>query len=277
MKISVRLLLVLLSSLSGLLVAEGVVRALGWAPQVMRIRPGMKDSAFELSDNPVLGYVLKADYRNASPNNIENVARTNSDGFRDIEREQATDRPRVLLLGDSVVMGLGLDSLEDCISRQMEGSFEGRVEVLNLGIAGYCTRGQVELLEEKGLNYGPDLVVMVFVDNDYEDANSQTSYYNYERPAWAKAAFLRSDAFRAAALRHDWFHFRAEIDKDYTMRQHQNALGADNVRAGVQRLAELSKERGFEVLVAVWPSFTAEGILDRPVPHAADEETGKLR
>ena len=271
--------LVVCSALLGALGAEWVVRAAGWAPQVLKIRPGIADSAFRLSEDPILGYVLKTSYRHSSPNNIENVAYTNAHGQRDVEREYARKPgiPRILLVGDSVVMGLGLASIDETISRRMEEHWSGKVEVLNFGVAGYCTRGQVRLIETEGVRYDPDLVIVVFVDNDYEDANSQTSYYNYDRPAWSKRLFLASDAFRVAAIRNDWFHFRAEVDRDYALERHRSALGEDNVRRGVELLRELADEHGFRVLIAIWPSFQRDGILDRPGPHELDPDTGSLR
>lgn len=274
-----RLCLLGLSGALGCLAAELTVRASGRAPDVLKIRPGMKDSAFANSDNPVLGYELEPNYRHAAPNNIENFAYVNAAGQRDVERvEQRTDGvPRVLLLGDSVAMGLGIADLDDTISRRMEEHFDGRVEVLNFGVAGYCTRGQVELLETKGLAYDPDVVCVIFVDNDYEDSNSQASYYKFERPGWAESLFLSSDAFRMAALRFDWWHFRAEIDRDYGKTRNQLALERQSVEKGVRRLKALSESHDFEVLLAIWPTFTPKAAVDRPKAHGVETALEPLR
>lgn len=277
--LALRLVLIVCSGALGLLAAEFSARVSGRAPDVLKIRPGMKDSAFANSANPILGYELTKNFRHDSPNNIENYAYINAAGQRDIERDTArtNGKPRVLLLGDSVAMGLGIADLDHTISRRMEELFEGSVEVLNFGVAGYCTRGQVELLETKGLGYEPDAVIVLFVDNDYEDSNSQASYYKFDRPKWTERMFMRSDLFRLVALRFDWWHFRAEVDKEYGTHRNQTALRSNSVEIGVRRLKELSLEHEFEALIAVWPTFAKKSAVDRLVPHAADSPQAPLR
>ena len=49
----------------------------------------------------------------------------------------------------------------------------GDVQVLNVAVIGYCTRAEVELLKVKGLQYDPDEVILVFVENDFDNFNRQ--------------------------------------------------------------------------------------------------------
>ena len=78
------------------------------------------------------------------------------------------------MLGDSVVEGVGLRDLDDTVSRQLEKLYpDGRTEVLNFGVSAYCTLAEVELLEVKGLAFDPDVVILVFVENDYLNFNRE--------------------------------------------------------------------------------------------------------
>ena len=106
--------LALIATVSSLVLSEAVVRALGLAPNVMLIDVNDEASAFRRSENPILGFELKANYRNDSPNFIVNYRSTNSHGQRDRERE--VEKPpgtrRILVLGDSVVEGAGVKKLD---------------------------------------------------------------------------------------------------------------------------------------------------------------------
>lgn len=101
--------------------------------------------------------------------------RVNADGFRD--REYAQAKPdgvfRIIILGDSVAFGWGVDQadtfterLEAKLSQQLP---EPKIEVLNLGISGYNPYTQARLLEDVGVRYQPDLVIVQFCINDLND------------------------------------------------------------------------------------------------------------
>jgi hypothetical protein len=92
------------------------------APAVKPITLTDDTSVYQRSHNPLLAYELKANYRNARADCVVSYPSTNAFGQRDVER--ALPKPlsmkRILLLGDSVVEGLGIRRLEDTISGQLE-------------------------------------------------------------------------------------------------------------------------------------------------------------
>ncbi len=108
----------------------------------------------------------------------------NSDGFRDHEYSVAkpADTTRIILLGDSFAFGWGVE-LEDSLPKQLEGVFDalvdGDVEVLNFGVPGVSISPEVNFLEDTGLKYNPDYVLIYFVSNDFE--NSQEAHAISER------------------------------------------------------------------------------------------------
>jgi len=268
-------LLALASTVAALVIAEAAVRALAFAPGVKPIDVTTTTSVYRRSENPVLGYELRPNYRNDDPDSYVTFRRTNAHGQRDIERtlEKPPGVRRVLLLGDSVVEGEGIENLDETMSRQLEALHpDGRTEVLNFGVAGYCTLAEVELLETKGLAFDPDVVVIVFVTNDFRNFNQQLVMLGEpeERPRWVKSLIVRSDLFRLVSLRLDLFGLGRELEP---MRWTEQAIGDNNVVEGLARLAALSRREGFEALVAIWPRFTDERILN---PEAMPGSRGEL-
>lgn len=99
----------------------------------------------------------------------------NGHGFRDRERPwpKPEGRFRIVLLGDSVAFGQGVAAEEDFASlleaRLAAEAPDAAVEVLNLGVGGYNPYTEARLLEDVGLRYEPDLVVVQFCINDLND------------------------------------------------------------------------------------------------------------
>ena len=157
----------LVSTFIALLLCEILVWRLGSAPDVKPIEITSDQTVYERSTNPILGFELKANYRDDKADLKKSYPRTNAHGQRDVER--SIDKPpgvkRIILLGDSVVEGMGVGEIDDTMSRQLEMLYEdGKTEVLNFAVSGYCTLAEVELLEVKGLQFDPDIVILVFVE-----------------------------------------------------------------------------------------------------------------
>jgi hypothetical protein len=254
-----------LSVLVALGVAELVVRLARLAPAVYSVDIEAQDSAFVLSDNPLLAYEMRPNHRNTRTDGHNINVSTNSHGQRDVERtlEKPEGTTRLLLLGDSVVQGITLADLEQTISRRVERMFaDPPIEVLNFGVVGYNTRAEVELLRVKGLRFDPDTVVLLFVPNDYMDYNFASTRYGFrfKRNALADRAFKSSALFRLVAMRFDLLGYRTETDPEYRKTVHRQSIGGNPVEDGLRELARLSGERGFDVLIAIWPVFGHETI-----------------
>ena len=96
----------------------------------------------------------------------------NSAGFNDVEHQRT--RPagvdtRIVAIGDSFALGV-VPYRENYLTRlESELSPEGRVEVVNIGIAATQPSDYLAMLVKEGLSYDPDLVIAnVFVGNDFE-------------------------------------------------------------------------------------------------------------
>lgn len=253
-----KLALVVASLALALVGSELAVRALGLAPAVGSIDTDSEESAYRRSDNPLLGFELKADFRDSTGRQPS----TNAHGQRD--RQRSLTKPvgvrRVILLGDSVVEGWGLPDLDDTLSRQLEALHpDGSLEVLNFGISGYSTRAEVELLEQKGLAFAPDGVVLLFTENDFHNLNRDLyRWREVHRPEWVRWAFPRSALFRVVALRLDLWGLASQLDPTSVMRGLEDNLVVD----ALARWVELADREGFAALLAIWPRFTDARITD---------------
>lgn len=260
---------------AGVLLCEAVVRIAGLAPRIDRVRLDDPASPFRMSENAVLGYEMRPGFRHQDADGIA----TNAFGLRgpDVSREKPAGVRRIAMLGDSVVMGLYIVDYAQTLPAQLEQRLgPDRAQVLNLGVKGYSTRAEVELLRVRGLALQPDLAIVVFLRNDHRNFNGDIAKgFAWSRPRWAEAAFLRSHLFRFAVLALDLFHFRAELDPEYDKGRHAAALeDDDNVEAGLRLLAALGREHGFRSLVAVWPEFVRGKIVD---PHGLFEDESETR
>ncbi len=158
----------------GLALVEIVLRLLG--PSIPVVHSLTSIATFQ-TFHPVYGFF----HRPGATGWIETPEFTsyvaiNARGLR--EREIAPAKSagtfRVLMLGDSFVEGAQVP-MEDTVSRQLErvaGSIvaDHPVEVVNAGNAGFGTAQELLFLDHEGIQYQPDLVVLVyFVDNDLPD------------------------------------------------------------------------------------------------------------
>jgi len=144
------------SALATLLACELAVRVGGWAPQ--------------FSSTPFGAVVTSADpelYWEPNPDHEE----VNAAGLRGGPLEEPKQRPRLLVAGDSIAYGLGLED-DQTIPVRLAAHLQGAgldVEVLNAGVAGYnCLQG-ARRIESLLPALEPDLVVHLFCLNDFRD------------------------------------------------------------------------------------------------------------
>jgi lysophospholipase L1-like esterase len=91
---------------------------------------------------------------------------------REVSRDKAPGLFRIILLGDSVTFNSppgqkgGEGSLASSLTKRLEGTPPGRVEVINGAIAGYTIYQERLLLERDLLPLHPDLVILQYCLND---------------------------------------------------------------------------------------------------------------
>lgn len=265
-----KLATVLISLVLALLAAEGMVRLLHAAPEVRLLQAGR----FRLSGNPRIGFepAPGAVRWNPIPSHYSYEGEANSLGFRDVEHRVAKPPGvyRIVVLGDSVGAGLGVDRYADTFPPLLErwlAEWHIDAEVINLSVTGYNTQQEVEMLVEKGLRFSPDLVLVAYTLSDRErlDGNIMETLLSEARlgpshavehgnPVLMKSALYRFVHFRVLGAEHpargaDAGSYRRALD----------AISGDSVDRYFGVLQGLSRRRGFDVLVAAFPYFVGLG------------------
>lgn len=99
---------------------------------------------------------------------------TNNRGFRNtknFEYRKPVGTIRVISLGDSHTQGYEVRQ-DATFSAVLERYLTGRgleAEVINAGVSGFSTAEELAFLENEGVRYEPDIVVLGFYANDFED------------------------------------------------------------------------------------------------------------
>jgi len=101
----------------------------------------------------------------------------NSQGFRDIEYPiERIGKKRMLVLGDSYGWGLGVEQKE-CVTEIIEKKHPDW-EIINASVSGYSTDQEYLYLKERGIRFKPDVVMLLFYENDFTDNNiGSASWY----------------------------------------------------------------------------------------------------
>jgi lysophospholipase L1-like esterase len=168
-RLAARLAAAVAGVLLALLVAEILLRALAPTPTTELLR-GLHVARPERGW--LYGLVPGVERTSADGSVVYAV---NRDGFRD--GDYARSKPegtfRTIALGDSIAFGYGV-ALEASFVKQLErhlraGAVRPLFEVLNLGVSGYNPYTEAELLDDVGIGYQPDLVLVQFCVNDLND------------------------------------------------------------------------------------------------------------
>lgn len=184
----------------------------------------------------------------------------NKDGFRDKEYSLEKNNTRIIVLGDSVTMGQGVE-IEQTFPKLIEQDLEN-TDVINLGVIGYSTFQEVAFFKEKGLKYKPDIVVLGYVLNDASaDAyiNNQTSFTNcrfnlLNIPINCKLKNILSESLLLRKVRE--LARSDDAHKDRYIAEHEDLERWNFLVSQIEELQELSKENNFTIVVVIIPVIT---------------------
>jgi hypothetical protein len=225
---------------------------------------------------------------------------TNDRGFRDTRHFEYQKPPgtlRVLVLGDSHTQGY--EARQDhTYSAFLERYLRHRgvqAEVLNTGVSGFGTAEELLFLENEGVRYQPDYVVLGFFANDYEDnlktglfgfdeqdrltvlkkehipgVKAQDAIYAVPGVRWlGEHSYLYSLVFNKV-----WDFFKAKLSRDATV-EYAVAQGAADEReikltaALIERMHRFCRERGIKLIVLDIPQLKEGSYATSVVPALA--------
>ncbi|MFC1475563.1 GDSL-type esterase/lipase family protein [Candidatus Zixiibacteriota bacterium] len=122
---------------------------------------------------------------------------TNSRGLltaEEIEYQKPPNTTRILLLGDSSPVGLGLQRREEAfgelaaqlLQRKLRG--QKKIELLNAAVSGYTSEQAKRFLQKEGLQYQPDFVVCYLGNNDGSINGYLTDREIFAAQDWSRTA-----------------------------------------------------------------------------------------
>jgi len=194
---------------------------------------------------------------------------------------------RVLVLGDSVVFGQGVDddaTLPAALARRLGERWRMRVEALNAGVQGYDTVAEAAFLDGPGAALGPHGVVVGMSLNDYDPAPAYdaTGVLTRRAPAAAPTGLLaRSELLLLLRWLRSWS--RGELQTQMFERASPEPGGTasldrmvaaehqrfyrdpdpalwNRLRGGLGALRDAATARGLWLVVAVLPESWQIGV-----------------
>jgi lysophospholipase L1-like esterase len=150
---------------------------------------GCENTCIEVTSDLELPYRLKPNcsivFCGSDVRLNETIIEINSAGYRGELRSQSKDNTtkRILVLGDSFVFGYGLN-ITDTVpflleERLNELSEETIYDVINFGVPLYGLEDNINLLEDTGLSYDPDLIILFYLSNDLANNTRIIEIENY--------------------------------------------------------------------------------------------------
>ncbi len=159
--------------LLGLYAIEHILRARN--PGYLR-EISTDDINFMHTYSPVYGWEME---QVSDPGKIH----INDKGYRgkEYDYEKTLGATRVVILGDSVAFGYKTD--ESDVFAPVLDTMHKNLEVINLSVQGYGTDQELIKLEREGLQFNPDIVILVCaLENDALDNSSAKFVFDNEHP-----------------------------------------------------------------------------------------------
>jgi lysophospholipase L1-like esterase len=257
--------LLLLGSTAALVVGEAAIRIYVGAPflPIVPLEPYV-DNAVLYRKSPTRRYELRPGI-DETVDAAQVRIRINAAGFRDdVDYPQAKPPGtfRIVVLGDSFTFA-GKVPLAGTMPKRLEARLRQtdssrRYEVLNLAVPGYNAEQEAVALEEAGLRYQPDLVLVAFVLNDALPAG-QLVPAAARLPELVRRPLKRSYLVRflydrekriRSLLKKGSFKGASEV-QDLA----PDTEGFARVTAALDRMRRASVAEEATLLVVIWPMF----------------------
>lgn len=213
---------------------------------------------FRLTDNKILLYSMKTGINDWS---YETEIYINKQGFRDADFDTKSGNVKVMCLGDSTTFGGHIDE-KLLYTSKLSVLLGEKYSVYNLGVDGYNIIQEAENLKVNGLKYNPDIVLVIFCLNDFDD-NDFHIYYAAKANSYGINNFLyKSKIYRRFICLPIMKLIDNCKDKNimspaYMYRKYGeiDVSDVEDEEIGVKVFSQLQKQYGFKCYFFILPYF----------------------
>jgi lysophospholipase L1-like esterase len=184
----------------------------------------------------------------------------NSQGLRDAEFDfkKEEDEYRILSLGDSVAFGWEV-ALEDTYAKQVEtwlsSHYQRNIHVINAGILGWDLPIELAYLEETGIRYEPDVIIVeLTVENDIY-------HTTYQIPPASLITWLQTNTSAWGMLSLIFNRVKTSLGLTTSQRppypfplDENDPIWDEYVRFPVEKMARLASQHHADFLLIVFPT-----------------------
>ncbi|MCL5035540.1 MAG: hypothetical protein M1269_00345 [Chloroflexi bacterium] len=190
----------------------------------------------------------------------------NSRGIRedDFPLEKPPGTYRIAFSGDSWTFGFGVDKedrFSDIVRKKLrEIRPDLKIETINTGIIGYCTNQSINILEDTGFRYSPDLVISLTNRNEHLESLFHRRSNN---PAMV---FLRSLLSRSRLYMYFWQLQNPDLFARDTTRKNDDVHAYE--RDDLRDLVRTCREKNIKLMLV----FMDWDALGNPQREVAEEK-----
>jgi lysophospholipase L1-like esterase len=186
---------------------------------------------------------------------------------------------RILTVGDSFTFGQGVEHhatyterLESLLNNRRGGK---RYEVLNAGVCGANTAGELQYCLEKGMRFAPDAILLQFYINDLDYSTSAEGEVHLlehiMKPIWRSyVLFFLRDRLRALSS-----GSRSDLLQRFAAVVQNDQRGWRDCAAALDRFGQLSRETGVPIILVLFPHMGKPHPATKVVHAAVSERAGK--
>jgi lysophospholipase L1-like esterase len=217
-----------------------------------------------ISDDPRIAHENKA---NAHARQYGVDISINSNGWRDREYQTNTEDYRIMVLGDSITLGWGVESdktFPKVLEKLINENKNATVEVINAGVGNYNTEMEVYSFLKKGGQYNPDTIIMAYYTNDAE--------ITHHRPGMLEYLLMKTYTYGFLWDRYLNLKMKLTPQSHYTVfyssLYEPSFEGRVRAEKAVARLTEYCSKHDIELYIIVIPEM--HGYEDYPFQQATE-------
>jgi hypothetical protein len=232
---------------------------------------------------------------------------TNKQGFRD-RRDFSYAKPqgllRILSLGDSHTQGYEVrqDFTFTAVAERYLAARGVKAQAINAGVSGFSNAEELAFLENEGYKYRPDVVVLGFYANDFEDTLKAGLFaldgerglreVKYEHVpgvkiqnviyAFAPVRWLSENSYLYSLLFNGvWEYFKARLAKqataEYAVPQHAGPAPQEVALAAalIERMQRFCAEHGARLIVVDIPQRAGPEAIASSLPQPLKDRLAK--